>query len=238
MMMREREDGYRMSKLRLCTSTLAAMAALLSVPGSIMDAAPPAIDCRGSGITSPLAGATVSGNVEIRGRAVVTDFRFYKVEFSPIGRESWLLIGPDVIRTSVEQGLLVVWRTNLFPDGAYRLRLHVVDPAGNYCEVLLSPIYVANGLRPTETATATPTETVLLSVVPPQRTPTIPPTVSIEVAPPPQTPGVPSGRGQPLPDFNLLVFGACFGLGACAMLSIALIVGAVMFVLNKTDQDA
>ncbi len=227
-----------MSKFRLFLLTFAALAALLRVPVSMTDAAPPAIDCRGSAFTAPPAGATVSGNVEIRGRAVVTDFRFYKVEFAPLGRDSWLLIGPDVIRTPVEQGLLVVWRTNLFPDGAYRLRLHVVDISGNYCEVMLSPIYVANGARPTETATATPTETALLSVVPPQSTPTIRPTVLIEIAPPPQTPGAPGGRGLPLPDFNLLVFGACFGLGACAMLSIALIVGAVMFVLNKNDQDA
>ncbi len=218
---------------------IATLAALLSVPMSIVEAAPLRVDCRGSGFTSPLAGATISGNVEIRGRASISDFRFYKVEYTPIGRDAWLLIGPDVIRTPVEQGLLVVWRTNLASDGAYRLRLHVVDPSGNYCEVILSPIYVANGARPTETATATPTETTVLSVVPPQRTPTLRPTVSIEIAPPPQTPGAsPAGRGLPLPDFNLLVFGGCFGLGACAMLSIALIVGAVMFVLNQSDKDA
>jgi hypothetical protein len=201
---------------------------------------PPALDCRIAAIIAPAPGTTIAGAVEIRGRANVPDFRFYKVEFSLLGRDDWALIGPDVIRTPVQEGLLVVWRTNLVPDGTYQLRMHVVDPTGNYCEVFLQPIIVSNAFPPTPLLTPTATETAILTVVPPQPTFTPRPNVITDVVPL-QTPFLPSGnRGLPLPDINLLAFGACFLFGACGMGSVVAIIAITNYIANrnpKSDQE-
>ena len=61
---------------------------LLANPSRAAHAAPSAIDCRDNArLTTPVPGAVVSAAVEIRGRAVVGDFKFYKVEFAPVGIE-------------------------------------------------------------------------------------------------------------------------------------------------------
>ncbi len=208
-------------------------AIILLFPFTPARAAPLGVDCRNSGFIAPAAGATVSGAVEIRGRANVPDFRFYKVEFAPGRSDDWVLIGPDVIRTPVQEGRLVVWQTTLVPDGAYRLRMHVVDPTGNYCEVFLQPIIVANGAPPTSSPTLTATETAILTVVPPQATVTVRPVIITDVIPF-QTPSPPGGnRGLPLPDINLLAFGSFFLLGACGMGSVIAIIVITSRLLNR-----
>jgi hypothetical protein len=206
--------------------------------------APLAVDCRTSEITAPVSGATVSGAVEIRGKANVPDFRFYKVEYVGLGRDDWALIGPDVIRTPVPQeGRLVIWQTTLVPDGIYRLRMHVVDPTGNYCELFLQPIIVSNAVPPTASPTPTATETAILTVVPPQATATRRPEIITDVFPF-QTPFLPNGnRGLPLPDFNLLAFGSFCLLGACGMGSVVALIAIASNVLNRpsdsgTEDDA
>lgn len=213
-----------------------ALSLFFAIPFALVQAAPSAVDCRNSGFTTPTAGATVSGAVEIRGRANVPDFRFYKVEYSPIGRDDWVLIGSDVIRTPVQEGRLVIWQTALVPDGVYRLRLHVVDPTGNYCEVFLQPITVSSAILPTLSPTPTSTETAILTVVPPLATPTLRPSVITDVFPV-QTPSLPVGnRGLPLPDINLLAFGSCFVLGACGMGSIIAVIAITSRVLKKNPE--
>ena len=204
---------------------------------TVVNAEPLHVDCRGVGFSAPAPGATVFGTVEITGRAQVPDFRFYKVEYSPIGREDWVLIGGDIIRRPVENGRLALWQTNVIPDGTYRLRMHVVDPTGNYCESFLTPIFVSNTRATEVISSPTPTETLLLTVVPPQPTPTTRPIQSTLIAPPQQTPGLPGATGLVLPDLNLLVLGGCFGTGACGMLLITLLVGMVMHFLNKSDAN-
>jgi hypothetical protein len=191
-----------------------------------------ALDCGQVAITAPRPGATVSGAVDVLGRAVVPALQFYKVEYSPVAREQWVLIGTDIIRQAVPNGRLVLWQSTTVPDGSYRLRLRVVDPTGNYCEAVVSPIQVANA-RPVETAEATPTETPMLTVVPPQPTPTLPPTVAIEVVPVQITPGALPTRVSTLqlpPASDFVVTGVFFLLGVFGMLAIALAVGAVMLV--------
>ncbi len=193
-------------------------------------AAPFAIECRNAAqLTAPSSGSTVAGAVEIRGRAVVADFKFYKVEYARLGQDQWTLIGPDVITRPVQEGGLVVWQSSSVPDGAYRLRLHVVDSTGNYCEAHLAPILVANRGAPTETPA--PTDTPVLTAVPPGPTATprgvVVPTV---IAPPTQSALNP--RGGPaafLPDLNVMVYGIFFLCGAGLMLVFIALIAMFVF---------
>jgi hypothetical protein len=203
------------------------------ITATVAFGAPATIDCRNVNITAPTPGATLAGAVEIRGRALVADFRFYKVEYNPPGRSNWVLIGTDVIRTPVENGRLAVWQTAQLPAGTYRLRLQVVDPTGNYCEALVSPLLVANA-PPTESPLPEPTETAELTVVPPQATPTIPLVVPKEVAPVSSTPGALPPRAQPtgFGISDLLVTGAYFFFGVFGMAGVVLSVAIVMYLRN------
>ncbi len=209
----------------------AILATLGGIWASAVFGAPAALDCAGVSFTEPAPGSTLSGSVEISGRALIQDFRFYKVEYSPIGREQWVLIGTDVVRRPVENGRLVVWPTTLVPDGTYALRLHVVDPTGNYCQVVLSPVTVQNA-RTTEPESPTPTDVPMLTVVPPQPTPTSPASVPVEFAPVQGTPGALPTRVSPiqLPGANPAVLAVFFVFGALATVAIVLFVGLVMFV--------
>jgi tetratricopeptide (TPR) repeat protein len=94
-------------------------------------------------ITSPLDGAEVTGEVEVRGSAVLLDteeagFQFYKVE---IGRgehpDQWSTVG-EIVSSPVTDGVLAVLDADNLPVGKYTIRLVVVDTDGNYpppCEV-------------------------------------------------------------------------------------------------------
>ncbi len=193
-------------------------------------AAPAALDCRHVVLTAPAAGATLSGPVEIQGRALVLNFKFYKVEYSLLGQDGWTLIGPDVVFQPVDSGSLVVWRTDTVPDGTYRLRLHVVDPTGNYCESILSPLVVSNA-HPGDEPTPMPSETPVLTAVPPQPTPTSRVVVSTEIAPRPSTPALPTHSGPlPLAPSDLMVTAAFFLFGVCGMSGVVLSIATVMFV--------
>lgn len=132
---------------------------------SLVKAAPLQQDCSGVAISSPRAsGDPVRGRVNISGSASIPNFQFYKVEYAP-GRNppesSYRNIAPDVHRTAVVGGLLDVWDTAGVPDGAYALRLTVVDIRGNFpCPpVVVQPIIVANRAPvATNTPIVTPTE--------------------------------------------------------------------------------
>lgn len=194
--------------------------------------APSAIDCRYVSIAAPTPGATLSGAAEIRGRALVLNFQFFKVEYAPVGQDEWVLIGTDVVRTPVDNGRLVVWQTSRVPDGTYQLRLRVVDQTGNYCEVLVSPVRVVNARATEIPPPANPTETMELTVVPPQATPTIVVVIPNEVAPRFETPSALPTRVQPLPFGmpDLLVTGAFFLFGVCGMLGIVLAIAVFIYI--------
>jgi hypothetical protein len=89
-------------------------------------------------ITQPQPGARVSGQVEIRGTAKVTDFQFYKIELGLGDHPSrWTSIA-DTHRAPVANGLLETWDTTSLPPGTYSLRLVVVYANSNFpppCEV-------------------------------------------------------------------------------------------------------
>lgn len=229
-----------MQPARLCLWAFAvAMATTLAALVAVRAfAAPAALDCRNVALTTPVLGSTVSGAVEIRGRALIPEFQFYKVEYSPAGRDNWVLIGTDVVRQPVENGRLVIWRTTLVPDGVYRLRLHVVDPTGNFCESLLSSVRVDNA-PPTATPTPEPTETLMLTVVPPQPTPTIAASVPVEFLPVPVTPGAQPPRTLPytISLGDVVITGVSFLLGAFGMLAIALGIGVILFIRSLSRKS-
>jgi hypothetical protein len=101
---------------------------------------PPVPPCPNSDarITYPFSGMPVKGAVEVRGTANTADFQFYKVEYG-VGEkpDHWSAVS-DVIRQRVVDGILDTWDTTSFPEGAYVIRLTVVDSTGNFpppCEV-------------------------------------------------------------------------------------------------------
>jgi len=97
---------------------------------------------RGSvGISSPAAGDSLSGSVEIAGTATSPAFLYYKVEYSTDG-DQWYPVDGDNYRheEQVSGATLVTWDTTLFPNGSYSLRAVVVDNTGNY--VASEPIAV------------------------------------------------------------------------------------------------
>lgn len=126
-------------------------------------AAPYARDCSGgnAAILAPQSGATVAGIVQIEGTASLSaEFQYYKLEVAPVGTEAWgNLVGEA--REQIVNGQLGVWDSASVADGAYTIRLRVVDPTGNYCEITVTNINVQNSLPtavPTPEFTITPTE--------------------------------------------------------------------------------
>ena len=116
-------------------------------------------------ITSPSVHSVVHGRVQIIGTATQPNFQFYKVEYSLArDRQNWVHV-TAVKQTPVVNGVLDVWNTTIVPDGAYCLRLRVVDNTGNYRDHEVFPIVVANAM-PSSTPSPTPTITPQFSPTP------------------------------------------------------------------------
>lgn len=99
---------------------------------------PPVCPQPGVRITAPAMNQVIAGQVTIRGTAQIDQFQFYKLEYG-LGEDpqQWNSIG-DTHRAPVADGALGVWDTAGFPNGAFKLRLTVVDRSGNFpspCEV-------------------------------------------------------------------------------------------------------
>jgi 1A family penicillin-binding protein len=148
----------------------------------------------GIGITQPVAGTTVGGEVAVYGRTNIPDFDHYIVEYgegnAPIG---WgAVAGP--IYTPVDDGLLAVWDVRGLDNRDYTLRIVVFDKQGHSAEartwVVVENIPPTDTPTPTLTVTPTerpaPTETPTLE--PPTATPTETPTETPTVEPPTATP--------------------------------------------------
>jgi len=109
-------------------------------------AAPPPAACPSEGVQiySPGAGAVVSGQVTIVGTANISNFQFYKVEYSA-GEQpgQWNVIG-DLHRQAVDGGVLEVLNSAALPNGRYWLQLTVVDNTGNFPAPCQVPITIQN----------------------------------------------------------------------------------------------
>lgn len=79
-------------------------------------------------ISYPENDQVVSGVVEIKGSANITDFGFYKFEISAANTDNWLTIQAGDEPTM--DGMLGFWDTTQLDPGNYSLRLVVVDNQG------------------------------------------------------------------------------------------------------------
>lgn len=125
-------------------------------------------------IASPADNEVVRGVVSITGSAVHPSFQRYEVSFAaePVtSNEQWVLIS-DARTEQIVNGELVAWDTNTVPDGSYSLRLRVVRLDGNYGEIEVQHIVVANA-QPTETPTPSASATPTVTPTPLPPTPTI-----------------------------------------------------------------
>jgi len=91
---------------------------------------PPECPDAGARITYPGIGDYLSGVVPFKGSANVANFQYYKLEYRPVGEQSWqFLVRFD---RPVTNGTLMEWHTDTVPRGEYELRLVVVDRSGNF----------------------------------------------------------------------------------------------------------
>ncbi|MFN8525656.1 MAG: hypothetical protein U0821_21370 [Chloroflexota bacterium] len=160
----------------------------------------------GARIDSPVAGARVSGRVEIVGRATADDpsgFDFYRLHYGPGEDPGSLRPIGGVGDRAVEHGRLGVWDTGVITPGVYTVQLTVYDRAGH--------LTVA---RVTVNVVPAPTPTLLTNLPgialpaptsPPGEVPEATPIVEIDTsAPPPPVveipqPVVPAPAPLPLP---------------------------------------
>lgn len=110
---------------------------LLSSPAQAVD---------GNGVLAPTAGATLSGTVEIMGKAVHPTFRKWQLDIMRAGEESahFLALGEQPL---AEAGELYELDTRALPNGEYVLRLRVVHSNLNYDE-FYTPVTIANAGAP------------------------------------------------------------------------------------------
>lgn len=131
-----------------------------------------------SGITTPAAGAPVTGDVAIIGTAVIEPFRSYELYYKlePSGDDAYIYFGGGT--NQVINGQLGVWSTGDLAPGTYSLRLRVVKTDSNYDEKFAYNL-VVNQQPPTPTATATSSEPTPTSIPTATYTPAPPPSASI-----------------------------------------------------------
>lgn len=186
-----------------------------------------------SKIASPGESQMVRGVVPIVGSALDPQFWKYEVHYAPDPnpREQWIGIG-GIHETPVQDGLLETWDTTIIPDGAYTLRLRVVDRTGNYREVFVRGVQVVN-VAPTDTPvpritnTPNPTPTATLAATPTFIIPTSP------LAQPSVTPTLARPTQSALPEvLDPAAWRQSLCLGAQVMAAF-LIVIALIFLLRR-----
>lgn len=151
-------------------------------------------------ITYPSDGATVSGQVEVRGIATHPNLDFYQVRYAPganvVADTQWQDFN-IVEGQQVQDGVLGTWDTTQVPDGQYVLAVAVWgkdDPNNPYFS------FVTNLTVNNADAAATPT--------PEEQEPTeVPPTPTVGPTPTPVTveqPATSTPRPTPTPSTDLL----------------------------------
>lgn len=240
------------SRFGIALAILCALAILIGAHR--LSAAPPSLTCstNNASISAPQVGSTLNGIVQIEGVASLGgQFQYYKVEFSPSGRDDFGGTISGVIRSQVSNGQLAVWDSASVPDGVYSLRLRVVDVTGNYCDIIVTGLKVQNSvpIQPTEEPTAVETEAPPEPAVVPTAVPTI------QIGAPTEATGAtaptPSGTAQATrtPGSNALIpggintdsivqglgdvfgsLGRIFFFGVVTMAGVMLVVGVIFFV--------
>lgn len=127
------------------------------------------------GISSPAAGASVSGAVPIIGTAVIEPFQRYEIYIKqePNGDDAYIYLSGGT--EQIVNGQLGVLDANAFAPGIYSIRLRVVKLDGNYAEYFAPNISINQGPSPTPTSSEpTPTPIPTATFTPaPQPTPAV-----------------------------------------------------------------
>ncbi len=132
-------------------------------------------------ISSPKAGQTLLGKVEIVGSMDVPNFSSAQLAFTyfnstgdaSIPADNWFAI--QTFSQPVKDAVLSVWDTRLLTDGDYTLRLRVFLLDGSFQDVVVADLKIGNDL-PTPT-NVPPTATATL--IPPPPAPSAPPATAI-----------------------------------------------------------
>ena len=93
-------------------------------------------------ITSPKSGDEISGTVKLIGTADISNFGFYKYEFSPAGTNTWTTISAGT--APVKDDELGQWDTTARPNGDYFLQLVIIDNVGKTIEPCVISVRVTN----------------------------------------------------------------------------------------------
>lgn len=203
--------------------------AALSV-GLVPLSAQPALQAP-SRINSPAENAVVRGTLPIVGTAVDADFWKYEVYYAPEPNPGgqWIFIG-EVHDKQVVEGLLETWYTESVPDGTYSLRLRVVNRTGNYRDIEVRGILVANA-APTDTPTPTQTPPATPTI-----TPAATPTFIIPTSPlaqPTASPTLARPNRSVLPEaLDLNSWRGSFCMGAQLMAGFLIVLG-IIFLLRR-----
>ena len=96
-------------------------------------------------IFAPAAGDVISGTVEVTGTANHERFSYYKLEYAPVGGETDGVYAFIMdAQEKVIDGLLAELDTTELDNGAYVLKLTVVDNTGNFPPPCAVPVAVEN----------------------------------------------------------------------------------------------
>lgn len=111
-------------------------------PAPVSVAQTPTCPDQRSIILSPGNNETVSGNISMVGTATHENFQFYKVEYAPAGSNNFSYLAGDP--NPVVNGFLAGINTGVLGNGAWTLRLVVVDQTGNFPEPCQVTILIEN----------------------------------------------------------------------------------------------
>ncbi len=222
--------------LIVCIAVFALLAWPVVWPARV--AAAPAAQEGQATITSPQPNTPLTGVIQVSGSATNSQFQRYELAWSPepVTGDAWAVF--VTVQTPIENGVLGTWDTRQTPDGLYSLRLRVVRQDGNFSEIIVSGLQVAN-TQPVNTPTppvgptfepeatgAVATSTPELIIQPPTSTPQ-PPT------PTPASGGATGGNTSGLTgatsfSVNLGALSQAFCNGVTYVVGLFLVWGAVL----------
>ncbi len=94
-------------------------------------------------IVSPSNEQSIRGNVTIQGTANSSQFVRYEVAYAAEpDLAAWIIVGGGT--QPVENGVLAVWNTRPLPDGAYALRVQVINADGSAFEGFVRNLKTTN----------------------------------------------------------------------------------------------
>jgi transcriptional regulator with XRE-family HTH domain len=106
--------------------------------------APICPDAAHTALTSPGENQVVSGDVAITGRAIHEAFQYYKLEFAPGANVGDGFVYFGGANSPVDGGLLGTFSSGAVANGAYTLRVTVVDMTGNFPPTCQVTVFVQN----------------------------------------------------------------------------------------------